>query len=63
LRWAGDDPSRLPAGQAAASGLRRPSQVVLGAARECPGLPLPLRGVREVVLQEAYHGTNTGSHR
>lgn len=63
LRWAGDDPGRLPAGQAASSGLRRPSQVVLRCARAYPGLTVPLRGVREVVVQEAYHGTNPGSHR
>jgi dTDP-4-dehydrorhamnose reductase len=63
LRWAGDDPAALPAGSVAGSGLRRPAQVVLRSARSVSGLPIPLRGVREVVLQEAYHGTNTGSHR
>lgn len=55
VRWAGGDPAAIPAGTTAASGLRRPSRVVLSAAR-AQGLKTPLRSVATVVEQEVYGG-------
>ena len=56
LRWAGDDPSDLPAGSAQASGLRRPSRVVVAADRARASLCTRLRSITEVMAQEVYHG-------
>ncbi len=59
VRWAGGDPTSIPATTTQASGLRRPSRVVLRNDHTQAMLKTPLRGVAEVTQKEVYGGRYT----
>jgi dTDP-4-dehydrorhamnose reductase len=63
VRWHAGDPDGLPAGSASASGVRRPSQVIVTNGRTQMLLHSRLRGVDAVMAEEVVHGTNTGGYR
>lgn len=57
LCWHGQDPQQLPGGSTSASGIRRPSRVVVQNARTQMLLRTRLRGVNEVTAQEVSDET------
>lgn len=63
VRWHGRDPGPLPAGTTAASGLRRPSRVVVANEATQARLVTRLRGIDTVMSQEVRYGADPGGHR
>jgi dTDP-4-dehydrorhamnose reductase len=63
VRWHGRDPGPLPAGPTSASGLRRPSRVVVDNAATQAQLTTTLRDIDMVMSQEVRYGAHSGGHR
>jgi dTDP-4-dehydrorhamnose reductase len=63
VRWHGRDPGPLPAGTTSASGLRRPSRVVVANAATQAQLTTVLRDIDMVMSQEVRYGAHSGGHR
>ena len=63
VRWHGRDPGPLPAGTTSASGLRRPSRVVVANAATQAQLTTVLRDIDMVMSQEVRYGAHSGVYR